>query len=274
MSRQVRDITGERFGDLVVISFADFQRPNNKKDRRPAWLCKCVCGVETVIRSSSLLDKKNGPRKCKKCSRANMGLNYNNLIGQKFGRLLVLSKADRPAHVSNGSQYWNVRCDCGKEKLVSSQPLTKGTTVSCGCYSKEINSIKNTTHGLSSNYGAYKKLRLSKPTEKMKHSVGVAVRSAIQRQDGFKNSSIWKVLPYNADDLKQHLESLWEPWMSWDNYGGTSNDIRKTWWVDHIVPQSALLFNSLDHPNFLECWSLKNLRPLEKKANMSKGSNL
>lgn len=59
--------------------------------------------------------------------------------------------------------------------------------------------------------------------------------------------------------------------MNWENYGGRSDDSRQTWWIDHIKPQSQFLYESIEDPLFKECWDLSNLRPLEKKANMSKG---
>lgn len=51
----------------------------------------------------------------------------------------------------------------------------------------------------------------------------------------------------------------------WDNYG--------TYWnIDHIKPQSKLWYDSFECQNFLECWSLDNLRPLEVIKNMKKGN--
>ena len=79
-------------------------------------------------------------------------------------------------------------------------------------------------------------------------------------------------MPYSIDDLKQHLESLWESWMNWDNYGGKSNDERMTWWIDHIKPHAMFNYQSLDDPQFQECWALSNLRPLEKISNIRKNA--
>ena len=55
--------------------------------------------------------------------------------------------------------------------------------------------------------------------------------------------------------------------MSWENYG-------IYWQIDHIYPQSLLPYDSMDHPNFLKCWSLDNLRPLEATENIRKGNKL
>ena len=84
--------------------------------------------------------------------------------------------------------------------------------------------------------------------------------------------SITKYLPYTSEQLKEHIESKWEPWMNWDNYGKFDSN-KKTWQIDHIIPQSLLLYNSMEHPNFLKCWSLENLQPLETMKNLQKSNN-
>jgi hypothetical protein len=65
-----------------------------------------------------------------------------NLIGKKFGRLLVLS---REGSNNRRQATWNCLCDCGKEYIVSTNALTTGNTTSCGCYVLE----KVTKHGFS-----------------------------------------------------------------------------------------------------------------------------
>lgn len=56
------------------------------------------------------------------------------LIGKRFGRLLVISQAEN----FHGSTYWNCICDCGNEKVVKGVRLTRGITKSCGCYNKDL----------------------------------------------------------------------------------------------------------------------------------------
>ncbi len=108
---------------------------------------------------------------------------------------------------------------------------------------------------------------------RFRHQVSCSIRKAIKDCGKEKNFSTWSKLPYTPQDLKEHLEKLWEPWMTWENYGST--DISKqTWQIDHIVPQSKLSFDSFDHPNFLKCWSLENLRPLESFENLYKSNRI
>ena len=56
-----------------------------------------------------------------------------NLVGQRFGRLVVLERADKG---SNGV-FWLCRCDCGNLSTVRGYLLTRGKTKSCGCLSQE-----------------------------------------------------------------------------------------------------------------------------------------
>lgn len=85
---------------------------------------------------------------------------------------------------------------------------------------------------------------------------------------GNKNGRKWEdLVGYTVDELKNHLESLWEPWMSWDNYGIYKPDGPKVWQIDHIVPKSWFNYTSYEDEEFKLCWSLKNLQPKEGGAN-------
>jgi hypothetical protein len=101
---------------------------------------------------------------------------------------------------------------------------------------------------------------------KLCKGVGRSIRSALKKTGGVKNSPTWSALPYTPEQLKEHLEKQFQPGMSWDNYG--------EWEIDHIFPQSLLPYDSLDHPNFLKCWSLDNLQPLDKLANIRKSNKI
>ena len=125
-------------------------------------------------------------------------------------------------------------------------------------------------HGLTKDKKKYYQYLMSDPIRKLRHRVSNQVRKSLKSN---KNNSIIAKLPYTIQDLKNHLESLWEPWMNWDNYGGRPNDKKKTWWIDHIEAQSKIKYVSMDDPNFLKCWDLSNVRPLEKMANIKKGAN-
>ena len=60
------------------------------------------------------------------------------LTGHKKGRLTVLGYSH--SHIQPSGQkraMWNVICECGTEKKISTAGLTSGKTISCGCYKAE-----------------------------------------------------------------------------------------------------------------------------------------
>lgn len=73
-----------------------------------------------------------------------MGKKAIDLTGQSFGQLTVLSRAE-----NNGiAVMWNCVCSCGTVKSVSAGNLTKGSTVSCGCYRIKNTISRLSTHGM------------------------------------------------------------------------------------------------------------------------------
>jgi hypothetical protein len=115
----------------------------------------------------------------------------------------------------------------------------------------------------------------------LRQDVANSVRAAIKRNGSSKNgSSIKKHLPYTIEELKAHIESFFEPWMSWDNQGkydpDTWNDLddsTKTWQLDHIIPHSTFHYTSMEDQAFKDCWALSNLRPLSAKQNLLDGTS-
>lgn len=83
--------------------------------------------------------------------------------------------------------------------------------------------------------------------------------------NGDKGGRRWQdLVGYTLEDLKRHLERQFTKGMTWDNYG--------EWHIDHILPRASFSITTADDPEFRQCWSLTNLRPLWKTANISKGA--
>ncbi len=57
----------------------------------------------------------------------------NNLVGRRFGRLLVVIAASNPA----GRLRWDCLCDCGTMHLVAPRDLVQARVKSCGCLRKD-----------------------------------------------------------------------------------------------------------------------------------------
>lgn len=99
-------------------------------------------------------------------------------------------------------------------------------------------------------------------------------------QNAKNGKSVAKYLPYSIDELKSHLEALFEPWMTLENWGSYNkekwDDSDKSTWmwqIDHIIPHSDFKYTSMEDNEFKKCWSLVNLRPYSAKQNLLDGVN-
>ena len=81
-----------------------------------------------------------------------MGKEYADLLGKRFGRLLVIKHLEVNERKDRW-KTWVCKCDCGNIKEFATNALTSGEVISCGCYNKEKTSkmVKEifTTHGCS-----------------------------------------------------------------------------------------------------------------------------
>lgn len=134
---------GNRYGKLVVL-----ERDLKKSKKNAYWLCQCDCGKQTTVLGTKL---RKGETKSCGCLRSESAKkNVVDITGQKFGRLTVLSRA---GSTPGGIALWNCKCDCGTEKVISGAHLRNGTTVSCGCYNKELTKKSNSVDITNQKFG-------------------------------------------------------------------------------------------------------------------------
>jgi hypothetical protein len=99
------------------------------------------------------------------------------------------------------------------------------------------------------------------PYYKLKNNVSKSISKIIKRNGYTKNSRTHEILGCSYDEFKTHIESLWEPWMNWDNYGNPKDGVyepNKTWDIDHILPTSS----AITEEELLELNHYSNLQPL------------
>ena len=111
------------------------------------------------------------------------------------------------------------------------------------------------------------------PCYKLRDIVRGLINQALKGGKG--GESFLPYVDWTTPVLKEHLESQFEDWMTWDNHG-VCHPTEKRWHIDHIKPQSVMLegVTSMDDPKFRECWALENLQPLEARENISKGNKI
>lgn len=79
-----------------------------------------------------------------------------------------------------------------------------------------------------------------------------------------EKSSFYKHLGCTLQELKEHIEKLWLPGMSWDNHGLFG------WHIDHIVP----LASATTVEELYRLFHYTNLQPLWAKDNLAKSDKI
>jgi len=116
------DLTGKRFGRLVVVERADDHR----------WSCRCDCGNEKTLPGDSL--RSGQTRSCGCLRRETSGARAANLAGLRTGKLVVIERDRSESKSKRGEAWWICRCDCGQTASVRANSLTgKRAQRSCRC---------------------------------------------------------------------------------------------------------------------------------------------
>ena len=122
---------------------------------------------------------------------------------------------------------------------------------------------------------AYKrKKRRTDPSFRLVDNLRRRMRQLLnQAIKGYAKASItMDLMGCTADELKLHIESMFEPWMNWGNYGMYVLGGSKTWVIDHIKPCAS--FDLSDPEQQRLCFHYSNLQPLCGHENILKSDLL
>lgn len=137
MGRKI-DLTGKIFGKLTVVE----EYPQRTPQGSVQWKCQCECGNTTIVSGDNL--RRNHTLSCGCLQKESAQKRVIDLVGQRFGKLVVIEKAD----VVNRQYYWWCQCDCGKIIRVLGNSLKTGKTKTCGCeHSKKLENLANQKFG-------------------------------------------------------------------------------------------------------------------------------
>lgn len=127
INEQTTNYLGQRFGRLTVI------KKTKSKGNGARWLCQCDCGNLKEVDANHL--RRGDTQSCgclqsEKVIKNNQQQKLQNLIGQRFGKLMVIARAENVGKQPS----WICKCDCGTiTHPILGSNLKKGTTSSCGC---------------------------------------------------------------------------------------------------------------------------------------------
>jgi hypothetical protein len=134
---QLHNLNGQKFGRLTVLSCDG----TDKNGKNTQWLCLCQCGAQKTVSRCHLVQGET--RSCGCWQSEVRRAIIINLEGKRFGRLVVLSRVERPS--GKRGVLWLCQCDCGEQSIVFAENLLQGRTQSCGC----LHRVANRTHGMS-----------------------------------------------------------------------------------------------------------------------------
>ena len=107
-------------------------------------------------------------------------------------------------------------------------------------------------------------LRLTNPLVRIKHNISGLIRQSLKKMGYSKKSRTHIILGCSFEEFKIHLESQFEPWMNWENYGKYKKDTFNFGWdIDHIIPTSSTLNEQI----IIDLNHYTNLQPLCSKIN-------
>lgn len=103
------------------------------------------------------------------------------------------------------------------------------------------------------------------PSFRINSAIRAGVTSGI-RKGSKAGRKTFELLGYSLQDLMSHLESLFAPGMTWENYG--------EWHIDHKVPLAVHNYETPNDIDFKRAWALSNLQPLWAEENLKKQAKL
>jgi len=101
------------------------------------------------------------------------------------------------------------------------------------------------------------------PLIKLSSNIRSSVIHAIKRSGFSKKSHTQEIVGLSFMELMIYLESKFETWMSWENYGKYNGELNFGWDIDHIIPISS----AKTEDEVLKLNHHTNLQPLCSKIN-------
>ena len=118
----IESLIGQRFGMLTVIK----DTPEVKVKGCRTVYCQCDCGGSRYVPPYMLL---NG--KAKDCGDHRKTIDPQTMVGQRYGKLVVLAVSDKLD--TSGHRCLYCQCDCGNTCYKPAFRLRSGEAKGCGC---------------------------------------------------------------------------------------------------------------------------------------------
>ena len=98
---------------------------------------------------------------------------------------------------------------------------------------------------------------------RLSENVRSSIRKSITEKKFRKTNKTIEILGCSFDELRIYIDSKFESWMNWENYGKYNGELNYGWDIDHIIPTSS----AITEDEILKLNHYTNLQPLCSKIN-------
>ena len=98
---------------------------------------------------------------------------------------------------------------------------------------------------------------------KLSESIRCSIKASIYKRGYTKRSHTYEILGISYNDFKIYIETKFESWMTWENYGKYNGEFNYGWDFDHKIPISS----AKNEEELLKLNNYSNFQPLCSKIN-------
>jgi len=219
-------------------------------------ICK-KCGVDKpLVEYYNHNTTKDGKRpSCKECH----NINANKWVSENQAKNLINKKNWRDKNTDKTKKYYenNKETIINKNKAYnkSNPEVKRKSSKTYRENNKETIKVKNRAYVIN-------KLKTD-PLYKLKHNISNSIRNSFKEKNKVKTSKTHEILGISSVEFKLYIESLWDPWMNWDNYGLYNGELNYGWDIDHKIPLSS----AITEEDIIRLNHYTNLKPLCSHTN-------
>jgi hypothetical protein len=208
--------------EIIITKYAGyFTKHKNDKYPRHYFEKKCLlCEKTSLIKIPQIENYIKKGVNCQFC-KGNLRFNEKDEIEKKCG----------------GCQKWFLP---NENNFVKSKNKTFGLHYYCiNCHKEKSIKRRESPEVRKKEYLTYKNRLDTDSLFKFKRSIINLIRVSIKNRKFSKKTKTAKILGCTYDEFRIGIESKWENWMSWDNYGLYNGKKNYGWDLDHIIPTSS-----------------------------------
>jgi len=168
-------------------------------------------------------------------------------------------RAYRKANAEKLKATRNTYRETNKEKLKEQKKLWRDANPD---KVKQMNKRNATKRKGKANEYQNTKYRTS-PIFKLRKNMSNAINKAFNRNGYPKSSKTQEIIGCTFEQLKEHIQSKFEPWMNWENHGMYNGEFNYGWDIDHILPVSS----AITEDELINLNHYTNLQPLCSHVN-------